>query len=71
MSGLFPRPQKVEQDFTDARLTGFRGCSALAPTEKRGPPTQCRADRIPYLLNEKLSVQDPRHVLHLTPLGVP
>ena len=30
MSRLLPRPLKVEQDFTDARLTGFGGWSELA-----------------------------------------
>ena len=30
MSRLLPRPLKVEQDFTDAGLTGFAGCSVLA-----------------------------------------
>ena len=35
MSRLLPRPLKVEQDFTDARLTGFGGCSALALTAER------------------------------------
>ena len=29
MNGLLPRPLKVEQDFTDARLPGFGGWSAL------------------------------------------
>ena len=35
MSRLLPRPLQVEQDFTDARLTGFGGCSALALTAER------------------------------------
>ena len=35
MSRLPPRPLKVERDFTDARLTGFGGWSALAPTAER------------------------------------
>ena len=35
MNGLLPRPLKVEQDFTDARLTGFGGWSALALTAER------------------------------------
>ena len=35
MNGLPPRPLKVEQDFTDARLTGFGGWSALATARER------------------------------------
>ena len=35
MGSLLPRPLRVEQDFTDARLTGFGGCSALALTAER------------------------------------
>ena len=35
MNRLLPRPLKVEQDFTDARLTGFGGWSALALTVER------------------------------------
>ena len=35
MDRVLPRPLKVEQDFTDARLTGFGGCSALALTAER------------------------------------
>ncbi len=35
MESLLPRPLRVEQDFTDARLTGFGGCSALALTAGR------------------------------------
>lgn len=35
MGRLLPRPLKVEQDFTDARLTGFGGCAALASAAGR------------------------------------
>ena len=35
MASTAPRPLKVEHEFTDARLTGFGGCSALALTADR------------------------------------
>ena len=35
MNRLIPRPLKVEHEFTDARLTSFGGCSALALTAER------------------------------------
>ena len=35
MASTAPRPLKVEHEFTDARLTGFGGCSALALTAER------------------------------------
>ena len=35
MGSLLPRPLRVEQDFMDARLTGFGGCSALALAAER------------------------------------
>ena len=35
MNRLLPRPLKVEQNFTDARLTGFGDWSALALTAER------------------------------------
>ena len=35
MKMLLPRPLKVEHEFTDDRLTGFGGCSALASTARR------------------------------------
>ena len=35
MASTAPRPLKVEHEFTDARLAGFGGRSALALTEER------------------------------------
>ena len=35
MGSLLPRPLRVEQDFTDARLTGFGGCSVQALMAER------------------------------------
>ena len=35
MASITPRPLKVEGEFKDARLTGFRGWSALALTAER------------------------------------
>ncbi len=37
MNGLLPRPLKVEQDFTDTRLTGFEGWSADASHHGKVP----------------------------------
>ena len=37
MKGRLPRPLKVEQDFTDTRLTGFEGWSADASHRAKAP----------------------------------
>ena len=46
MKMLLPRPLKVEHEFTDDRLTGFGGCSALASTARRLDLFRALADAV-------------------------